>query len=234
MGEDYIAHYGTPKQKWGHRNYQYPDGTYTELGKERRRVGTGERRPLLTEEEKRQRREAYYDRKEAIRKGDVIYANQHISEFSNDELDEIIARYSKNKRISELTAEIESKDKLTLEKVAKKLGTIADIAGSTSSILVSMDKSSRALRNMSDRKNGKDNKDNDKKDKKDKKKKDKKKSSGGFFKIINKSDAKGEDIYQYHNRKDRERSRDRNDETERLSWRDVDEHFDKDKRKFYK
>lgn len=182
MGEDYIAHYGTPKQRWGHRNYQYPDGTYTELGKERRRVGTGERRPLLTEEEKRQRREAYYDRKEAIRKGDVIYANQHISEFSNDELDEIIARYSKNKRISELTAEIESKDKITLEKVAKKLGTVADIANSTSSILVSMDKGSRALRSMSDRKNGKDGKDNDKKDSKSKKK-DKKKSYGllGFL-----------------------------------------------------
>lgn len=33
----YLIHYGTPGQKWGERNYQNPDGTYTELGKERRR-----------------------------------------------------------------------------------------------------------------------------------------------------------------------------------------------------
>ena len=197
MGEDYIAHYGTPKQRWGHRNYQYPDGTYTELGKERRRVGTGERRPLLTEEEKRQRREAYYDKKEAIRKGDILYANQHISEFSNQDLDDIIERYFKNKRISELTAEIESKDKLTLEKVAKKLGTVADIANSTSSILVSMDKGSKALRNMSDRKNGKDS---DKKDNKsDDKKKKQKKNKTKLFSFVSKKNSKGKDIYSYYN-----------------------------------
>lgn len=34
-----IQHYGTPGQKWGDRKYQYEDGTYTELGKERRRKG---------------------------------------------------------------------------------------------------------------------------------------------------------------------------------------------------
>ena len=36
--EDTLAHYGVKGQKWGQRNYQNPDGTYTELGKERRRV----------------------------------------------------------------------------------------------------------------------------------------------------------------------------------------------------
>ena len=34
---DDISHSGTKGQKWGIRNYQNPDGTYTELGKERRR-----------------------------------------------------------------------------------------------------------------------------------------------------------------------------------------------------
>ena len=34
-----LEHYGVKGQKWGQRNYQNPDGTYTELGKERRRVG---------------------------------------------------------------------------------------------------------------------------------------------------------------------------------------------------
>ena len=33
-----LEHYGVKGQKWGQRNYQNLDGTYTELGKERRRV----------------------------------------------------------------------------------------------------------------------------------------------------------------------------------------------------
>lgn len=33
-----LEHYGVKGQKWGQRNYQNPDGTYTDLGKERRRV----------------------------------------------------------------------------------------------------------------------------------------------------------------------------------------------------
>ena len=37
--ENSLSHYGVKGQKWGQRNYQNPDGTYTELGKERRRVG---------------------------------------------------------------------------------------------------------------------------------------------------------------------------------------------------
>lgn len=34
-----LEHYGIKGQKWGLRRYQNPDGSYTELGKERRRVG---------------------------------------------------------------------------------------------------------------------------------------------------------------------------------------------------
>lgn len=33
----YLIHYGTPGQKWGVRNYQNPDGTWTEEGLRRRR-----------------------------------------------------------------------------------------------------------------------------------------------------------------------------------------------------
>ena len=36
--ENSLSHYGVKGQKWGQRNYQNPDGTYTELGKIRRRV----------------------------------------------------------------------------------------------------------------------------------------------------------------------------------------------------
>lgn len=35
----YLIHYGTPGQKWGVRNYQFEDGTWTEEGKRRRRIG---------------------------------------------------------------------------------------------------------------------------------------------------------------------------------------------------
>lgn len=34
-----LEHYGIKGQKWGLRRFQNPDGSYTELGKERRRVG---------------------------------------------------------------------------------------------------------------------------------------------------------------------------------------------------
>lgn len=183
MGEDYIAHYGTPKQKWGHRNYQYPDGTYTELGKERRRVGTGERRPLLSEEEKRQRRESYYDKKEAIRKADIIYASKHLSEFSNQELDDIADRYYKTKRISEITAKIEGTDKSTTEKIAEKLKTVASIAESSATIARSIDTIHKSAYDISNR-----GKDDDKKNynnrKKDDNKKKEKKSSGGLFRFL--------------------------------------------------
>ena len=35
----YLIHYGVKGQHWGERQYQYMDGTYTPLGKERRRIG---------------------------------------------------------------------------------------------------------------------------------------------------------------------------------------------------
>lgn len=38
----YLIHYGVPGQKWGERKYQLEDGTWTEEGKERRRVGNNE------------------------------------------------------------------------------------------------------------------------------------------------------------------------------------------------
>ena len=38
----YLIHYGTPGQKWGVRKYQFEDGTWTEEGKRRRRIGDDE------------------------------------------------------------------------------------------------------------------------------------------------------------------------------------------------
>ena len=36
-----LCHYGTKGQKWGVRHYQLDDGTWTELGNRRRRIGDG-------------------------------------------------------------------------------------------------------------------------------------------------------------------------------------------------
>ena len=36
---EYLAHHGVKGQRWYHRLYQNPDGTWTELGKMRRRIG---------------------------------------------------------------------------------------------------------------------------------------------------------------------------------------------------
>lgn len=38
-----LCHYGTKGQKWGVRHYQLDDGTWTELGNRRRRIGDGRR-----------------------------------------------------------------------------------------------------------------------------------------------------------------------------------------------
>lgn len=35
----YLIHYGVPGQRWGVRQYQFEDGTWTEEGKRRRRIG---------------------------------------------------------------------------------------------------------------------------------------------------------------------------------------------------
>lgn len=180
MGKEHIAHSGTEGMRWYNRRYQYPDGTYTELGKERRRVGNGERRPLLTEKEKLERRESYYDKKEAIRKGDIIYANKHFSEFSNQELDDIFDRYYKNQKISDIMSKIEGTDKTTAEKIAEKLRPISNIADSSAIIFKSINTIHKSMYEIGKRgkKGEKDESDDKKKDNRNNKKKK------GFFQVM--------------------------------------------------
>lgn len=53
--DDFLEHSGVKGMKHGVRNYQYPDGTWTELGKERRRIGNLQSR-YKTEKSKQNRR----------------------------------------------------------------------------------------------------------------------------------------------------------------------------------
>ena len=48
---DELYHFGVRGQRKGNRRYQYLDGTWTELGKERRRKGTGERSAIDKEDD---------------------------------------------------------------------------------------------------------------------------------------------------------------------------------------
>ena len=166
-----IAHSGVEGQKWYNRRYQYEDGTYTELGKARRRVGNNDRRYEITKapttKEEAARREAYYKKKEAIRSGDIVYANKHLDDFSNDELDAIVERYYKNKKISEINTQIETEGKMTPEKLANKLYTYSNIASSVGNIAVNADRVHKSLTAMKNRKKDPyyDKKGNDKKKK---------------------------------------------------------------------
>lgn len=126
-----IEHYGVKGQKWGQRNYQNPDGTYTELGKERRRVGykktesaddesegkiggkaykdmsrserrAAKRKARHNEAERRERREFNRDKAEAIKSGNLEFINKNISKFSNDEIMEAADRYKRMQLIKDM------------------------------------------------------------------------------------------------------------------------------------
>lgn len=160
-----IAHSGVEGMKWYERRYQYPDGTYTELGKARRRTGNEHITKVPTTKEEAERREAYYRKKTAIHSGDISYASKHLNDFSNDELDEIVERYYKNKKISDINTQIENADKMTAEKLANKLYTYSNIASSIGNIAANADKLHKSMTNIKNRKKDPlyDKKGNDKK-----------------------------------------------------------------------
>lgn len=74
----YLVHYGTKGQKWGIRNYQNEDGTYTEAGKERYFEGADAntiRRQRITADkvnkiQNRFDREKYKDTRDQIRRNE--------------------------------------------------------------------------------------------------------------------------------------------------------------------
>lgn len=128
-----LQHYGVKGQKWGQRNYQNPDGTYTELGKERRRVGykkeegsedtpktkisgkaykdmtrkerrAAKRKARHNEAERRERREFNRDKAEAIQNGDLDFVNKHLEKFSNDEIATVVNRYKTMQIIRDMDA----------------------------------------------------------------------------------------------------------------------------------
>lgn len=173
--ENSLSHYGVKGQKWGQRNYQNPDGTYTELGKERRRVAfikaekakeedakkqnssdedyegekiggkaykdmtrrelrAAKKRARHNEAERRKQREFNRDKREAIEAGDMSFISKNISKFTNDEIDETIARLKRMQAIKDIEAANKQRSEKYIDKALKFLDKASSATNSLTNI----------------------------------------------------------------------------------------------------
>lgn len=161
---DELKHYGTKGQKWGVRKYQNPDGSYTELGKERRRVGHDDaseqspkveigkskrygklgffKRMKLKHQLKEARKKAE-DKKRAIAQGDVAYASENINDFTGEEIEKLVNRRWDMEKVYRFQREDEQRARNALttasQKLANKLKTTAEITKSMATIKKNLD-----------------------------------------------------------------------------------------------
>ena len=109
-----LYHYGIMGMKWGVRRYQNPDGTLTPAGKRR-----------LARREKKEARKIHpsddYKRVSNIRK-------KHISELTNQELQDLNKRLSLEKNYRDLNKK-KNKGKAAVDIFIKTAGTLAAIDG---------------------------------------------------------------------------------------------------------
>lgn len=156
-----LEHYGTKGMHWGQRLYQNPDGSYTELGKERRRVGykkapeveesekiggkaykdmtwserhKARKRARHNEAERKAQRHFNKDKRRAIEDGDLSFISKNISRFSNDEIDEATARFKKMKTLLDLAKENEPDPEKFVDKALKWLDKASKASKSVSDI----------------------------------------------------------------------------------------------------
>lgn len=175
--ENSLSHYGVKGQKWGQRNYQNPDGTYTELGKERRRVAfikaekakeedtknqnssssdedyegekiggkaykdmtrkelrAAKKRARHNEAERKKQREFNRDKREAIEAGDMSFISKNISKFTNDEIDETIARLKRMQAIKDIEAANKQRSEKYIDKALKFLDKASSATNSLTNI----------------------------------------------------------------------------------------------------
>lgn len=121
---DAAAHYGIKDQKWGIRNYQYENGSYTPAGRERYRKGTGRRedggrrgprREIYSREEepKKSLKERFVARAKA--EPGIIAKNivkKHIPVFAlkDDELQNINERLQLEESVLHLSGRLSPRD----------------------------------------------------------------------------------------------------------------------------
>ena len=180
-----LQHYGVKGQKWGQRNYQNPDGTYTELGKKRRRVGyekeenteeesktkiggkaykdmtrkerkEAKRKARHNEAERKATRKFNSEKKEAINSGDLDFVTKNISKFSDDELSAVMDRWKRMETIRDMErTQKEAKQLATERKFDKALRYLKRASDATDSLTNIYNKINQSSMNNTARKKAK-------------------------------------------------------------------------------
>ena len=143
---DVLMHYGTKGQKWGERNYQNPDGTYTELGKARRRIGSTEfgtkaykdmtrrerkeaqKKARHNEKERKEQREFNKEKKRAMEDADLEFVTKHINKFTNEELNAVVDRYKRMQVVKDLNNQNKKDTDYYIDKALKYLDKASKVS----------------------------------------------------------------------------------------------------------
>lgn len=119
---NYLEHYGILKQKHGVRRYQNPDGTYTALGKERRRIGRKSRSKkddVKTGTATKRNEEEQNSGNKAVTKKPVIK-----KDLSTEEIDTIRKRLMKSEDLDEVLEYAEHLNANELNEINRRITTI--------------------------------------------------------------------------------------------------------------
>jgi hypothetical protein len=153
--DDSVVHSGIKGMKHGQRRYQYPDGTWTEEGKARRRKSEHksffEARREKRAAKRAAKREA--EKQRIIREGTAAEAYQIRNELTNQEKQQILDRINWDTRLSDAAvSNIKAGGKTKAEKIikglemtasaAKSIGTIVDSANKVKKFMDGQDSSS--------------------------------------------------------------------------------------------
>jgi len=165
MTNQEFYHEGKKGQKWGQRNYQNKDGTWTALGKARRRkgIGGGRKESLSSRLVKRARLTLGKGKKSSgtsegeaqpkpkkpltgaekskiVESGDAKLVKKHVSELSTEEIQRAINKINKTKELNAIIKEQEPKKKTLNERVRN----LADLSKSVSDLA----KSANDIKNL--------------------------------------------------------------------------------------
>lgn len=128
MYENELYHWGILKQKWYHRRYQNPDGTWTQEGLERRRAAraAAQKKALAKARKTRAKNQAEKKKIEATRnkyKNNIVGMHAHRDLYTDDELKRARERYDIEKKIYDASEETKDRARKKLESAKNWVGT---------------------------------------------------------------------------------------------------------------